>query len=105
MPQSFPDMKSLGYAAQMHKFRAVNEGETEDEFRTALADHVLANGHMIEAMEIRTGKGWDNFTADENRSMLCQNPDMKKFLDTMQLKSAIDAVLNASPLKHEGDSK
>lgn len=56
MPMSFPDMKSLKFAAQCHKFREPNEGETEAAFRKALADHVKPID-FIESQEIRTSKG------------------------------------------------
>jgi len=69
MPMSFPDMKSLKFAAQCHKFREPNEGETEAAFREALADHVKPRD-FIESQEIRTGKGWDEWDARENKEML-----------------------------------
>lgn len=69
MPISFPDMKSLIYAAQLHKFREPNEGETEAVFRESLADHVKSID-FIESQEIRTGKGWNEWDARENKDML-----------------------------------
>ena len=61
MPMSFPDMDSLVRAAEVWKFREKDEGETEIQYRTALADFVQ-DGDLVESMEIRTGKGWDEFS-------------------------------------------
>lgn len=58
MPMSFPDMNSLRRAAMTWRFREDNEGESEADYREALADHVLSKDY-IESFEIRTGKGWD----------------------------------------------
>lgn len=69
MPMSFPDMKSLIRHAEMLKFRAPNPGETESEYRTALADFVRPLD-FIESQEIRTGKGWDQWNDLENMDML-----------------------------------
>ncbi|MCK4498931.1 hypothetical protein KAU11_00365 [Candidatus Babeliales bacterium] len=40
MPMDFPDMNSLKEAARIHGFRIINNYESEDEYREALADHV-----------------------------------------------------------------
>lgn len=69
MPMNFPDMKSLINCAEVWKFRAPNEGESEQDYRTALADFVRPQD-MIESQEIRTGKGWDKWNDNENRDML-----------------------------------
>lgn len=69
MPMSFPDMTSLRSAADVWKFREPTQGETEAEYRTALADFVLPKD-QVESMEIRTGKGWDQFSDAENRDMI-----------------------------------
>lgn len=66
---SFPDLNALIYAAKVHKFRELNTDETEDEYRVALADHVQPID-LLESMEIRTGKGWDEFTDLENIEVL-----------------------------------
>lgn len=72
MPMSFPDMDSLKMAAVVWNFREPREDEPEEEFRTALADHVRTcpGADIIESMEIRTGKGWDQFTQEENLEMV-----------------------------------
>jgi hypothetical protein len=69
MPMNFPDMKSLKEAAKVHHFRVPKEGETEQEYRTALADHV-APRDFVESCEIRNKVGWDKFSGDQNRDML-----------------------------------
>ena len=69
MPMDFPDMNSLRQAAQVHKFREPNDGESEAVFRAALADHVQSIDY-IESLEIRNKVGWDKFSPDQNRDML-----------------------------------
>lgn len=69
MPMDFPDLKSLRMAAKIHQFRIVNYGESEDDYRNALADHV-APRDIIESQEIRNKAGWDQWTDDQNKDML-----------------------------------
>lgn len=69
MPMSFPDMESLLQAAENWKFRGLREGESEQQYRTALADFV-APEDFIESQEIRTGKGWDEWDMSEKREMV-----------------------------------
>ena len=69
MPMDFPDMKSLKSAADVHRFRQPNDGESEDDFRAALADHVQPID-LIESLEIRNKVGWNQFTDAQNRDML-----------------------------------
>ena len=64
MPMDFPDMDSLKRCAEIHKFRQPNQGESESEYREALADHVKPIDQM-ESMEIRTKKGWDKWSRKE----------------------------------------
>jgi hypothetical protein len=72
MPMDFPDMQSLIEAAHVHKFRPLNDGESELEYRTALANFV-APKDFIESEEIRNGKGWDKWDDGENRAMLIRS--------------------------------
>ncbi len=65
MPMSFPDLESLKHAAKVHNFREMLEGESEELYRHNLADHVTPYSN-IEGHEIRTGKGWDKWTAEDN---------------------------------------
>lgn len=69
MPMDFPNMKSLENCAEVHKFRKPNKNESEEEFRTALADHVSPRD-FIESEEIRNKVGWDRFSESQNKSML-----------------------------------
>jgi hypothetical protein len=77
MPMDFPDMQSLVNAADIWKFRALGEGETEREYRIALADFV-APKDFIESEEIRNGKGWDKWNSGENAAMLLRSMMAKK---------------------------
>jgi len=69
MPMDFPDLRSLEFAAEVHNFRKIKKGETEDEFRSALADHVQSIDY-IESLEIRNKVGWDKFTDAQKRDMI-----------------------------------
>ena len=69
MPMNFPDMKSLEQAAECWKFRKPEEGETEEHYRSALADRVALDD-LIESLEIRNKVGWDKFTKEQNIEML-----------------------------------
>lgn len=61
MPMSFPDFDSLKRHAAAWKFRAPNEGETEEQFREALATFIQPYDY-IESHEIRNKVGWDQWT-------------------------------------------
>ncbi len=69
MPMNFPDMKSLIWCAEVHRFRKPNKGELEKDFREALADFVEPKD-FIEACEIRNKVGWDKFSDKQNNEML-----------------------------------
>ena len=69
MPMSFPDMASLRRGARVHGFRELGDGEDEEMYRLALAEHVLPIDG-IESTEILFGKGWDQFTDAENLVMV-----------------------------------
>jgi len=69
MPMDFPDLKSLQFAAKVHKFREIGEGESEDDYRNALADHV-APRDFIESQEIRNKVGWDQWSNEQKKDML-----------------------------------
>ena len=64
MPIRFPDIKSLKRAAEIHNFRQPNEDESEQAYRAALANHVTPRDR-IEGHEIRTGKGWNEWNAED----------------------------------------
>lgn len=69
MPMDFPDLRSIKFAAQLHNFREIIPNESEDEYRTALADHV-AKIDFIESEEIRNKKGWDMWSNKETLNIL-----------------------------------
>ena len=80
MPMDFPDMKSLIRCAECWKFRAPLEAETEDRFRTALADFVQPKD-LVESCEIRNKVGWDRFSDGQNADMLGRgmfSPDSRR---------------------------
>ena len=58
MPRDLPDMQSLTRSAENHGYRPPSEGESEQAYRSALADFV-AGVDLIEAAEIRNKVGWD----------------------------------------------
>lgn len=69
MPMDFPDFKSLKRCAEARKFRQPSDGETEEEFREALADFVEPSD-LVESCEIRNKVGWDRFSDRQNIDML-----------------------------------
>lgn len=69
MPMDFPDMDSLTRAAEAWKFRPPNPGETEEQYRKALADFVEPHD-LVESCEIRNKCGWDKFSDAQNLGML-----------------------------------
>ena len=69
MPMDFPDLKSLEFAAKVWKFRTPNEGESEDDYRNALANFV-SDKDYIESQEIRHKSGWDKWTDPQKKDTL-----------------------------------
>lgn len=69
MPMDFPDLNSLKRCAECHGFRQPDNGESEDQYRAALADHVEPRD-FIESLEIRNKVGWSKWTEDQNQDML-----------------------------------
>jgi len=69
MPMDFPNMQSLINRAKQRNFRQPNEGETESEFREAFS--VFMRGvDIVEAMEIKAGRGWDKIDPNEAAHLL-----------------------------------
>ena len=64
MPMNFPDLRSLKYAAKVHKFRNPNDKENIDDYRAALANHVKPTDR-IESFEILFAVGWDRWTTEQ----------------------------------------
>jgi|TARA_R110000824_G_scaffold82768_2_gene207385 hypothetical protein len=71
MPMDFPDMASLTSRATQRDFRQPHEGETEVQFRAAFADFMKPID-LVESMEIRTSRGWDNMNEVQTTEMLAQ---------------------------------
>ncbi len=69
MPMDFPDLDSLKQHAEIYQFRQPSEGETELQYRLALADHVEPLD-FVESCEIRNKVGWDKFTPMQKTDML-----------------------------------
>lgn len=69
MPMDFPDLASLKTIAKLHKFRKLNDGESEAHYRLVLADYVESLD-FVESCEIRNKVGWDKFTEEQNREIL-----------------------------------
>lgn len=69
MPMDFPDMQSLLRAAECWKFRKPNAGETEGEYRNALANRVEPDD-FIESQEIRNKVGWNKFSDSQHKRMV-----------------------------------
>ena len=61
MPTDFPDLASLERAALVHNFRMIMVDETEEHYRSALADHVQYID-FVESCEIRNKVGWGRFS-------------------------------------------
>lgn len=71
MPIDFPDLESIIRRAEMWKFRKMDEGESEAEYRIALADFV-SDKDFIESEEIRNKVGWDKWNVKQNNRALLQ---------------------------------
>ena len=71
MPMSFPDYDSIKRNGEMWEFRKPEAGESEESYRSALADFVKPKD-FIESHEIRNKVGWDQFSEGENRSMVAE---------------------------------
>jgi len=69
MPMDFPDLRSLQTTAKIFKFREIKKGESENDYRNALADYV-APRDFIESQEIRLKVGWDRWSDDQKKDML-----------------------------------
>lgn len=68
----FPDMKSLERCADVWKFRPLNEGESEDAYRSALADFVEPHD-LVASCEIRNTVGWNKFTRPQQIDLLIRS--------------------------------
>lgn len=69
MPMSFPNMQSLKDRAMQRGFRTSNDGETTDQYRTAFANYMI-KVDMVESMEIRSSKGWDQWSPEQGVQLM-----------------------------------
>jgi hypothetical protein len=69
MPMLFPDMESLRFCAEVWKFRPPAEGESEADYRSALAAHVEPKD-FIEAHEIRTSRGHHEWNPEDSADLI-----------------------------------
>ena len=69
MPMSFPDMESLKRRSEQRGFRQPDENESESQFRKEFADF-MENIDLVESMEIRTSRGWDEFNERQQINLL-----------------------------------
>lgn len=68
MPMDFPK-EMLKQTAELWKFREQKSGESEQEFRQALHEHVKPKDR-IESFEILFGVGWDRWTESQKKTAL-----------------------------------
>jgi hypothetical protein len=71
MPINVPDHDAVVREAQKHKFREPLIDESDDQYRTALADHVFKID-KVAGHEIRTGRGWDEWTASDRSDFIAR---------------------------------
>ena len=69
MPMNFPDLDSLKRTAKRWKFRELDQNESEEDYRVALADFVESKD-VIESQEIRHKVGWDQWNKAQEVDML-----------------------------------
>jgi len=85
MPMCFPDIESLKRRSEQRGFRQPNENELESQFRKEFADF-MENIDLVESMEIRTSRGWDEFNERQKTNLLERKIGtgnlFKMFLDT-----------------------
>lgn len=68
MPRTFTNDGVVSFA-EMMKYRKQKEGESIDEYRAAIAD-LHQDKDPVEAQEIRTGKGWDEWSRGQETNLL-----------------------------------
>lgn len=69
MPVDFETPEKVIEHAKMTGFRPPKEGESEADYRESYADHHHGKD-PIEAHEIRTGKGWDKWSNEDEKDAL-----------------------------------
>lgn len=69
MPMSFPTMQSLKDRATQRGFRQPEPEETEEQFRLAFGEF-MKTMDFVEAHEILTSRGWDDWTSQDQMSLV-----------------------------------
>ncbi len=82
MPRNFPDLDSLKGIAGVHGFRQPNDGESETQYRQAVANHVEPID-FVESCEIRNKVGWDQFSDKQNTQMLVRRMGSAPLFDAL----------------------
>lgn len=76
MPMDFPNLKVLREFYDSPKAVPYNEGESEAAYRERCARHAeTVYKDPVEAMEIRSGKGWDRWDDKTTDEAVNRHPD------------------------------
>ena len=67
MPMRFDSFETVEPVAQYLGLRGPLNNETLEEYRCFVADH---DKDILEAMELRTGRPWDEFTSEDRQGLL-----------------------------------
>ncbi len=67
MPMTFDSFESVQPLAKYLKLREPLPNESLEDYRNFVADH---DPDKVEAMELRSGRGWDKFTEKDKRDLL-----------------------------------
>lgn len=80
MPMEFKGLWELLNHAEMTGFRPIREDETVEQYRKEYADFregsVTRHPDPVEAHEIRTGKGWNQWTDEEFDDLVRRHPEL-----------------------------
>ncbi len=71
MPINVPSHETVLREARKHRYREPRPGESEEDYRTSLAEHVF-NIDKVAGHEIRTGRGWDEWTASDRADFIAR---------------------------------
>mgnify|MGYP001586779996 CR=1 FL=1 len=87
MPMDFPDLAALRRSFDLPAALPYKEGETEAEYRERCAvwSEQKWNDH-IQAHEIRTGKGWDQWNQTQQTELLKKKLGPETLLNMMLRK-------------------
>ena len=67
MPMTFDTFEQVAPVAKYLNLREPNEGESLEDYRCFVAEH---NPDIIEAMELRSGRPWSEFTGEDKQILL-----------------------------------